>query len=122
MPMIDVVYPRIVDIHTATCLNSGTANTVWNGLINPVTMCFYCFLLFGNLWRCPLLFRNLSVHSRVQPCVAVFHFSYFPEMLLVFGTLRDFPTLLTFQFLALAQAPLAATSLKNFPTLRLFGF
>jgi len=27
MPMIDVVYPRIVDIHTATCLNSGTANT-----------------------------------------------------------------------------------------------
>jgi len=66
---------------------------MWNGLINPVTVCFYCFLLFRHLWRCPLLFQNLFVHSHVQLCIAMSHFPYFPEMPLIFGTLRDFPTL-----------------------------
>jgi len=77
---------------------------MWNCLINLVTVCFYCFLLFGHLWGCPLLFWNLAMHSQS-------HFPYFPKDAGHFRNAPIFSHALTFQFLALVQVPPTATSL-----------
>jgi len=73
----------------------------------------HVFLLFPSFQASLGMSIIVLELSCAQPCTAVFQFPYFPKDAACFRNAPRFSHALTFQFLALVKAPLAAASLKQ---------